>query len=248
MKLYKGGFSKMNRLKQNAGVGALMLVIAFVVMGAYRDHDIDWKPQHHFIPATDFHTTITEGTPNTRVSANGGGQQVELTTIGIDAVSMATGDFIATYRPFWPDVNRNYPLGMRVWWTSNSAATDGSIDWIVGLEEKGHGAALEAITGLADQITMDADAMSEATALIVQHTNWDTLSSTAIGTYNHGTMMQISVELDDSGDASADEVHFLGVEFAYVPNRTYGAGSRRLSSVSIASANGSAGINLGRRP
>jgi hypothetical protein len=182
-------------------------------------------PHRMWIPTQDFHTIHAEGTPNTGVSAAGTAITSEISSFGLIGVPMATADLIATMFP-WPDEyhNKLYAVAYRIWWTSDNAADDGAIDWLLDVEEKAMGteAALTAATvALADGIVFAAETTTIQYG--VQATVWDTIGVEAHSTYNYDTMVELSVELNDAGETAADEVHFLGVEIYFIAKDFRGA-------------------------
>lgn len=171
-------------------------------------------PHRWYIPYNDFNRV-----PGTDVMAAGTAITAEVSTFGVSGIPMATADLCAL-TTMWPTEYHNnlYPVAARIIWTSDSADDDGSIDWLLSIEEKAFGAetALEAATvAMADDIAFAAE--TTTIQFGVQATNWDTLGVTALSTYNGETLVQIMVELDDEGDTTSDEVHLLGVEFFFVP-------------------------------
>ncbi len=193
----------------------LACVIAFTAVQV----EAQGTPSTMWIPAQDFHYVLAEGTPNTVVGASGTAIQAEISSFGIVGVPMASGDALGTLFP-WPGHLHNplYPVAYRIWWTSDSADDDGSIDWLLDVEEKAMSAetALEAATvALADAIVYAADATTVQYG--VQATVWDTVGVEAHQTYNSDDLVELAVELNDEGDTTADEVHFLGVQIYFVP-------------------------------
>lgn len=195
---------------------AWLLAFVFVVPC---DIEAQGSPNTYWIPATDFHFVLAEGTPNTVVAAAGTAIQAEISTFGIVGVPMTAADLVSTYFP-WPNHwhNKLYPVAARVWWTSTSADDDGTIVWLLDTEEKTIGGedALEAATvALADGIAFAAD--STEVQYGIQATSWDTLGVVALQTYHNDSMIELSVELDDDGTATGDEIVFLGVELYFLP-------------------------------
>jgi len=168
-----------------------------------------------WIPYTDFHRVT-----NTGVSMASTADVGEISSFGIGGFPMDTADLVSMYLPFPADkINTRYPLGVRIWYASVSSGDDGGIDWLFDIEEKAITlipTALEtATTALADGIAFAAD--SSTIQYAVNITDCDTIGVAALSTYNSETLVELSIELNDRGDASADELHFLGVELIGVP-------------------------------
>lgn len=196
-----------------------IVVLACVIGLSFAQADAQGVPYVKWIPIQDFHSIHAEGTPNTAVSAAGTSVPTEISTFGLTGYAMASGDLVSTFFP-WPAYHHNllYAVAYRIWWTSDSADDDGDVDWLLDVEEKAMGteAALETATvALADGIVFAADATTIQYG--VQATSWDTIGVEAHSTYNYDTLVELSVELNDVGDTTADEVHFLGVEILFVP-------------------------------
>jgi len=187
-----------------------------------RKWDSNLQPtiSRQFYPANSFHAypdtgaAVASGAAMT--SQSGTPAFAEIGSLGIEGLRMTTADEIGTLIAFPFDLDKNYNIAWRVWWTSTSADDDGSIVWIVSTQEIAQNSAIPTVTtaGLADDVTMDADSTETQHGLEV--TTWDTLSQAALSTYSLETLIALGVELDADGDASADEIHFLGVEMAYV--------------------------------
>jgi len=169
--------------------------------------------------------TMLETVPATDVMLASTAITAEIGSLGIGGIPMATAD-LAAMTHMWPDEyhNKLYPIAARIIWTSSDAADDGSIDWLLSIEEKPFGAetALEVATvAMADDIAFAAETTTVQYG--VQATNWDTLGVAAMSTYNAETLVEIMVELNDTGDASADEIYLIGIEFFFVPPDFRGA-------------------------
>ena len=169
--------------------------------------------------------TMLETVPATDVMLASTAITAEISSFGVGGIPMATAD-LAALTHMWPDEyhNKLYPVAARVIWTSDNAADDGSIDWLLSIEEKAFAteAPLEAATvALADDIAFAAE--TTTIQFGVQATNWDTLGVAAMATYNAETLVEIMVELNDEGDTTSDEVHLLGIEFFFVPRDFRGA-------------------------
>ena len=178
------------------------------------------RAYRRFFPASDFHNLLIEGTPNVLGTAAGTAEESEISSFGISGYAMTAADLVSTFF-IWPDKyhNKLYAVACRVVWISDSADDDTGIDWKVGMEEKAFNqeTALEAGTaaGLADKIAFTAD--NSNVQYGVQTTVWDTFSVGAMQTYDGACLVQLAVELDDDGDATGDEPHFLGVELYFIP-------------------------------
>ena len=170
-----------------------------------------------FYPSSMFSVHLhVSADPNTLASSGTGGNYNETSTFSVYSLEMTTADDAGLLTTLPWDIDKNYPLAMRVWYLSESADDDGGIVWIVALKEVTQLGALVATTtaGLSDDITMDTD--STTVSYGVEATKFDTLGTAALSTYSLEKLVQISVELDSDGDASADEIRFLGLELLYV--------------------------------
>ena len=204
----------------------MLAFCALVLLGLSADVYGQAEGFRMFIHASDFNNLLIEGTPNTHGTAAGTAVPTEISSFGITGYAMTAADLVSQYF-MWPDLyhNKLYPVACRVVWTSDSADDDAGVDWLVGMEEKPFRSetALEASTaaGLADQITFAAD--STKVQFGVQVTQWDTFGVVAMSTYDGDCLVQLGVELDDDGDQTGDEPHFLGLELFFVPPDFRGA-------------------------
>ena len=182
-------------------------------------------PKTIFIPATDFHSQIDSSAAldasdaNITTSMLLGATFNEISTFGVAGWQMTALDGVATYT-VWPgwDHNKNYPVAFRLWWTSSSADDDGTIVWKLSMEHKAMGgeAAIErADTTMASTISFAAD--SSEVQYGIQTTKWDTITVTTTTSFTYDTLVEFAVKLAEDGTASADEMHFLGMELFLVP-------------------------------
>jgi hypothetical protein len=143
----------------------------------------------------------------------GAGQLAHYNSFGFATFTMADADYITHVMPVPYGIDRNYNIAFRVFFMSGSSGSDAPV-WKVFFEEKGAGTALEVGSGLADAHTQTGS--TSPTIHATYHTAWDTLSTTALSTYNEQAMMQVTVELDDDGGGSADEYSFIGLQIVWL--------------------------------
>ena len=143
----------------------------------------------------------------------GAGQLAHYNSFGFATFTMADADYITHVMPVPYGIDRNYNIAFRVFFMSGSSGSDAPV-WKVFFEEKGAGTALEVGSGLADAHTQTGS--TSPTIHATYHTKWDTLSTTALSTYNEQSMMQVTVELDDDGGGSADEYSFIGLQIVWL--------------------------------
>jgi hypothetical protein len=201
-------------------LAAAVMLFPFASFAPVDGQAIQGNGNRQWIPAHDFHK-IGAASGSADLGSFHGTPSLfsEISTFGIAGWEMASGDAVSLYFP-WPAHLHNvlYPVAARIWFTSDSGDDDGAIDWLLDIEEKrmGQEDAMEAATvALADGIAFAAD--SSKVAFGVNTTAWDTFTVTDMNTYNHDTLVLLGVELNDEGDTTADEIHFLGVEFLFVP-------------------------------
>jgi hypothetical protein len=224
-----------------------------------RDMDMDWDVKRVWFPNTVFAHGDTSGAVLGYLKSYGTGAvgMNEISTFGLAGQAMATGAYLTHVLPFPADLDKNYPIAYRVWYTTESTGNDGAIDWRLTMGAYSYGLTELIISpegaGTLDVIAFAADSASVQYG--VTTTAWDTVgtdSLNAAGTYSQDALMVIGVELDDSGDASTGELIFLGLEAAYVPKRTLGSGmGSRKTQVYVRGGqdHGSGlGISLPRKP
>lgn len=180
----------------------------------------DFKPQVSTFQVYGnqfFNDAITIGTA-VEVSSTSSGTPAwkEVSTLNVHGWRMTTADEVAALTAIPWDFDPAYNIAARVAWTSTSADNDGGIIFNVSWGEITQGASLATATvaGLADDIAASADSSNLPNTF--KYTTWDTFTHAALSTYNGNKIVQMSVELDADGDAAADEVHMLFVQFAYV--------------------------------
>lgn len=198
---------------------ALVMLLAWSVAPAHAQEKYLGRK---FYSVTDFlHaqtttvSTAADAAYNFQHLNTGGSVLTEISTFGVAGYAMTAADVLGMLAPELPDADRTYTRAYRIAYTSSSTDSDGGINWLFSQEERSPNSALEATTvGLADDIAFDSDS-----ATVQYGTRWttpDSQSSSTFSTYNTSTLRQLMVELDADGDASGDEIHFLGMEEIYV--------------------------------
>ena len=190
------------------------------------------KLKYIYIPAQSFDLcpgTVGAAGTGTYASYGVGGQITEISTFGLLGMQMSTADDVRTQLPFPDDVDKRYPAAFRVRYTSSGGASDGAINWLVHMAALGPTTALTDIanSGIrhhAGWDTINYGAVDSVdVAYGMQYTRWDTMCVDSLqAAYDKQTTWLLAVEIESDGDASADELHFLGLEIAYVPLFGYG--------------------------
>lgn len=205
-----------------------------------RDRNIAWNYGRFFITAREFSSVtnialdgnaankgISNGSPDTDgapIAGDFGTTATECWGISIGAA----GDEIATYIPIgWDwDVLEN-PLEFRVWFTHQSTDADAPI-WKVHLLPRTAGSeALLPVLDNATEVVTAAALTVSTTADVVEKTVW---KASTVGTFVAAdNFLGISVECDDLGSASADEIILAGLEIRYTVKATTADNTRRVT-------------------
>ena len=152
----------------------------------------------------------------------------EYSTFGFGGFHIQTaGDVYSTFLRVPNDVDPRYPMGFKINYVSGSSTAADIVDWIILADFKAENVALLAPTTVLDTVIDVAGTIGTATADL---NNWssrgvkdaDFLTRDEI---EAGAAMMFSVELDSTQTTlSSEELHMLGVEIDYVPQRTRGRG------------------------
>jgi len=192
-----------------------------------KDSQIGWNIKRLWIPAQSFNGMFMESA-GTLTSQGAGGAvwaalgvaDSELAGIAIEA----DGDEIYHIMPLPWDVDWDENIWARIWFVHDSVDADAPVWKVFGKFLTKQQAVSDAAASSDDSVTFDAHTCSTTTGSL-EVTNWgvfDTLKpmSTDVG-------IQISVECDSLGGASANEIKFIGLELAYTVSATGRAMNRR---------------------
>lgn len=190
-----------------------------------RDFNIESLEKRVWIPSWTFQTwaKITPGT-NDGINGAGAGTPETISEIGTSGIAVpragAAGDeWMHAWMAPW-DLDIKKQIRFRVWWTSSSTDADTPLWKVFYSALAEDGAIIQPATALDTVIATD-------TAL----TTANSLQGTEIGVINRNTLadtvyfLNLTVEADNLGGASANELGFYGLEVRYTPRRT--AGPRR---------------------
>lgn len=205
-----------------------------------RDRNIAWDYGRFFIFARDFSSVtnialdgeaanagVSNGAPDSDGAPIAGDMGATATECwGVDIATVA--DEISTYIPIgWDwEVIRN-PLEFRVWFAHQATDTDAPI-WKVHLLPRTAGTeALLPVLDNATEVVTAAALTVSATADVVEKTVW---KASTVGTFVAAdNFLGISVEADDLGSASANEMNLIGLEIRYTINATTADNTRRVT-------------------
>lgn len=216
-------------------LGCSMVAALAFAMGAgyYQSKTID--AEYMYFPAAKFDTytttvplTATGFSYHQRISSGVGGAFTEVGGRGYNGVAMTTADDIRRVMRFPSNIDTRYNMATRVHYTSlSTATTDGKIDWEYRTIPSPIGSALTDIAGTGVGATggykLIQSAADSCTAQFQYRvTKWDTIPRAQMQYYDTNKMWVHLVELADDGDASADEIIFIGHEIAYVPKNETG--------------------------
>jgi len=181
------------------------------------DYNIWWRPGRIYIPANDFSGWI--GAAGVDVgSGTGAPVQQEISTFGLVSVLMDTaGDELNHLMQIPYDFDPKKKMEVRVHWTSGSATTADTIDWLVRYQ-----AIVPDSTTLASASTaLDTQPAQDTVigAYTHQVTTWGTILPATIG--ENVEMIQWEVEMDAFAAGLTEDKFFLGLEIAYSPRRMY---------------------------
>lgn len=196
-----------------------------------RDSLFWWRPGRVYIPSNHF-TGMTVGAINEGGAGNfaigekwegtGVGAPIskEVSTFGINATLMESGADEVNHLMQLPyDLDIRYPVEVRVHWTSGSATTADTIDWIVRYLK-----VVPDVTTLASAATALDKTIAQDTvigAYTHQVTAWGAILPAVTAIADNVEMIEWEVEMDTFAVGLTEDKFFLGLEVAYTPKRLY---------------------------
>ncbi len=190
--------------------------------GGIVDRMIFWKERRLWLPHNSFlgvigtagaDTGLSNGTP--LVAAAAGGSE-----LGVLQMAAAADEF-ATMIPIPWDLDRTKRVLGRIWFIHSSTDADAPV-WLVKSKFHAKTATVVDTDTSEDVATTFAAHTCSATAESLEITKWTDLSW-----HTHITstdvMVQLLLEADNLGGASANEVEFLGLELMYEADATHDA-------------------------
>lgn len=189
-----------------------------------RDSRFWWRPGRLFVPVASL-SWIYEATGAAGVKSAGAGtpsatnkQFTEIGTTGVVGMLFeAAGDSMMGHLQLPYDYDRAHPMYVRVHWSSGSATTADTINWLVQ-----YTAIVPNVTAIVDPATaLDAtiaqDTVPVATANIYCTTDWGRING---GKFDRTVeALTFEVEMDAFAAGLTEAKHLLGVEFRYTPKR-----------------------------
>lgn len=205
-----------------------------------RDRNIAWNYGKFFIFARDFSSVtnialtgnstnkgVSNGAPDSDgapIAGDFGATATECWGIDIATVS----DEISTYIPIgwdWEVVLR--PLEFSVWFAHQSTDADTPIWKIHLLPVTAGSEALLPVLDNATEVVTAAALTVTTTADVVEKTVW---KASTVGTFvTADDFLGISVEADNLGSASANEINLIGLEIRYTIEATTADNTRRVT-------------------
>lgn len=180
-----------------------------------RDRSVEWIRKREYVgvnqmaglDATDF-----VGTGDVAVHA--------ISTFGFHAARLeATTDDIYDARPLPVDFDIDYPLYIRVYWTTEYAGADGTATLVVLYDAKADGELMIAPVTALDTVITALDAT--AGAFYFQKTAWGKIKG---GTFEDGDFIALQINCSAVANITiaTEYVHVLGYELEYTPKRCDG--------------------------
>jgi hypothetical protein len=182
------------------------------------DRNIEWKRHKLYIPINQFQNGSSA--PNVELTEVTGLNMLGHEFDGSGGIQSVGGvvEGAVIIPPWW---NPEWPLGFRVWWTSQATALDVATFKVLALVAAEGEAIIAAATGVLDTLVAE-DILTvefgiQRTSRGIRNANW---SSRAV--VDAGALLQFSVELDatDATLASSESIWLLGLEVDYTPMMT----------------------------
>lgn len=189
-----------------------------------RDRHMGWKLKRLWIPESQFNLIGTAGADTGQSNGGpvravaGGGSELPVIQMG------AAGDELALIMPIPWDLNRDKQVLARIRFIHASTDTDNP-DWLIKSKFLANQATVVDTDTSDDATGTFAAKACSATDESLERTAWVDLSwDDYIQTTDE--MVQILVECNGLGSASANEIEFLGIELMYEIQATQNVGGR----------------------
>lgn len=184
----------------------------------YSDKNFSWRPGRLYIPVSEF--TGWLGAAGVSAGAGAGAPvQQEISTFGLVACLMDTADDALDHNLMLPyDVDLNKHIYFRVHWTSGSATTADTIDWVIK-----YLAVVPDSTTIATGSTVLDTVIAQDTVIGAYK-----YQVTSYGAIKAGTLTQdvealtIDVAMHAFAGGLTEDKFLLGLEMAYSPKRMRG--------------------------
>jgi len=195
------------------------------------DKDMLWRPKRIYIPANHF-TGITskaltagacseawdigEGFAGVGVGAP---EQQEVAASGLVGIDMENdADEVNTLMQVPYDMDTSKPIHVRVFWSTESATTTDSVQWVVRYMKMIVGTTVIASAATALDKTIADDLVDVATADILYATDYGSIFPGATDIDEKVEFIHWEVEMD-TRTAITELIHFLGLEITYTPHK-----------------------------
>ena len=202
-----------------------------------RDSAMWWRPGRVYIPANQFTglvtAALTAGAGSEAFAAgafmqgSGVGTAIwkEISTTGVVGVAMNTAaDEINTQMLLPDDMDISKNIYVRVHWTSGSATTADTIDWIVRyLKIVPNTTAIVSAATVLDK-TIAQDTVPVATANTWCATEYGVIQPAVTAFADNVEAIQWEVEMDAFAAGLTEDKFCLGLEIRYTPKRLYYGG------------------------
>ena len=182
-----------------------------------KDKNVSWARKRLYIPAQAMAGSGTAATGPAHLHT-GGVTLNEISTFGLAAARLeASSDVIVDARPLPVDFDIDYPMYLRIYWSTDSATTTDGVTLRIRYNAKTDGEVLTdgAVSTLDTAITED----TVAGQYYLHKTAWGVINA---DTFADGDLfiMEIMCTATDVTIAS-EYVFILGYEMEYTPKRTY---------------------------
>lgn len=191
-----------------------------------RDRNIDWRRKRVFYTWRSFLDSI--GVTTTTYVKLGAGAAVaqEISDFEVAGLLVDTAaDEVNGIFPVPWDADPDYELGFSVLWTSGSATTADTIDWVVLFELFAVGGVLDEVAGALDtaiaQDTVSGAYQLQKTARGIKNAGWATRAQTDAGAF-----FGIQCDMNAFAAGLDEDKFFLGLEMDYRIRATEGSSAR----------------------
>jgi len=222
-------------------ISGVVVLASFLLFSAWTDYDVEWSPEYRFLSVMDFGAyplndstafggaaSIMTGLAADSLAAKSAGigtpKLRQIGATGVVGWKVTTNDEISTLFPWPQNVDTRYNVALRTHWASIAGGVRTGVNFRYTTRAIALNGALGAgLHASVDSLSATSDTCAApGTAVAIGATKWDTTGN-ALFRYYGGKFVKLGLKYIGTGNL-VDSTFVTGVEIAFVPKNTLGAG------------------------